>query len=68
MERTNQRGKLIIGAALGECVHVAGVVNFLRLAEEQGYKTVSLGPAVSVWELVGATWKATPNWWRWVTG
>src|SRR5262245_32270827 len=40
--------KLIVGAAIGDCVHVAGVVNFLNLAEELGYETVCLGPAVTV--------------------
>ena len=40
--------RLILGAAIGDCVHVAGVVNFLNLAEELGYHTVCLGPAVSV--------------------
>jgi hypothetical protein len=40
--------RLIVGAALGDCVHVAGVVNFLNLAEQLGYETVCLGPAVSV--------------------
>ena len=40
--------KLIVGAAIGDCVHVAGVVNFLNLAEELGYQTVCLGPAVAV--------------------
>ena len=39
---------LIVGAAIGDCVHVAGVVNFLNLAEELGFKTVCLGPAVSL--------------------
>jgi hypothetical protein len=39
---------LIVGAAIGDCVHVAGVVNFLNLAEQLGYETVCLGPAVSV--------------------
>src|SRR5271169_3768534 len=39
---------LIVGAAIGDCVHVAGVVNFLNLAEELGYETICLGPAVSV--------------------
>ncbi|NMC47771.1 MAG: cobalamin B12-binding domain-containing protein [Chloroflexi bacterium] len=38
--------KTIIAGALGECVHVAGVYNFLRLAEQYGWKTVFLGPAV----------------------
>src|SRR6516165_3381671 len=40
--------RLIVGAAIGDCVHVAGVVNFLNLAEQLGYETVCLGPAVSV--------------------
>lgn len=44
--------KLIIGAAIGDCVHVAGVVNFLNLAEELGYRTVCLGPAVAVDDLL----------------
>jgi hypothetical protein len=39
---------LIVGAAIGDCVHVAGVVNFLNLAEQLGYQTVCMGPAVSV--------------------
>ena len=29
--------QLIVGAAIGDCVHVAGVVNFLNLAEQLGY-------------------------------
>jgi hypothetical protein len=44
--------RLIVGAAIGDCVHVAGVVNFLDLAEQLGYATVCLGPAVSVDELL----------------
>jgi hypothetical protein len=40
--------RLILGAAIGDCVHVAGVVNFLNLAEEVGYETICLGPAVAV--------------------
>ena len=39
---------LIVGAAIGDCVHVAGVVNFLNLAEQLGFETVCMGPAVSV--------------------
>jgi hypothetical protein len=38
--------KTVIAGALGECVHVAGVSKFLRLAEQAGWKTVFLGPAV----------------------
>lgn len=40
--------KTVVAGALGECVHVAGVSNFLRLAEQAGWRTVFLGPAVAV--------------------
>ncbi|HUV16168.1 MAG TPA: cobalamin B12-binding domain-containing protein, partial [Pelolinea sp.] len=40
--------KTVVACALGECVHVAGVMNFLRLAEQAGWRTVFLGPAVSI--------------------
>jgi hypothetical protein len=39
---------LVVGAALGECVHTAGVLNFLAAARRAGYRTEFLGPAVSV--------------------
>ena len=48
------RTPTVIAGALGECVHVAGVLNFLRLAEASGCRTVFLGPAVSISDLVGA--------------
>jgi len=44
--------KTVVACALGECVHVAGVMNFLRLAEQAGWRTVFLGPAVPVQEAV----------------
>jgi hypothetical protein len=44
--------RLILGAAIGDCVHVAGVVNFLNLAEHLGYDTVCLGPAVAIDDLL----------------
>ena len=64
--------KTVVAAALGECVHVAGVMNFLRLAEAAGWKTIFLGPAVSVEEvievakrehadLVGVSYRLTPE-------
>lgn len=40
--------KIVVAGALGECVHVAGVINFLRLAESAGWQTVFLGPATSI--------------------
>ena len=64
--------KTVVAAALGECVHVAGVMNFLRLAEAAGWRTVFLGPAVSVEQvvqtarqenadLVGVSYRLTPE-------
>jgi methylmalonyl-CoA mutase cobalamin-binding subunit len=46
--------KTVVAAALGECVHVAGVLNFLRLAEATGWRTVFLGPAVAIGEVIQA--------------
>jgi hypothetical protein len=40
--------KTVIAGALGECVHVAGVMNFLRLADAAGWRTVFLGPAMTI--------------------
>ncbi|MDZ7837277.1 MAG: hypothetical protein U5N58_04595 [Actinomycetota bacterium] len=37
--------KKILGASIGSCVHVAGVINFLNLAQQYGYQTRFLGPA-----------------------
>jgi len=64
--------KTVIAAALGECVHVAGVSNFLRLAEIAGWKPIFLGPAVSIEtvleaarrekaDLVGVSYRLTPD-------
>lgn len=66
MERT------IVAGAIGNCVHVAGTVNFLRVAEKLGYKTVFLGAAVSIEdfmkaicehdpEIVGISYRLTPD-------
>jgi len=64
--------KTVVAAALGECVHVAGVMNFLRLAETLGWRTVFLGPAVTIEavlqsarsenaDLVGVSYRLTPE-------
>jgi methylmalonyl-CoA mutase cobalamin-binding subunit len=52
---------LIIGAAVGNCVHIAGLLNFLRLAEAAGYEVHSMGPAVPVAKLVGAAVEANAD-------
>ena len=46
--------KTVVACALGECVHVAGVMNFLRLAEQVGWHTIFLGPATPIDEAIRA--------------
>ncbi len=53
--------KIAIGASLGNCVHVAGVMHFLDLAEKEGYTTEFLGPAVSIDRLFEAIEMEHPN-------
>jgi len=53
--------KRIIAAAIGECVHVAGLFRFLRLAEEAGCQAAFLGTAVSIPELIGAVVESDPD-------
>ncbi len=45
---------LILGATLGDCAHVAGVLHFLTLAEDEGWATRFLGPAQTVTAVVEA--------------
>lgn len=52
---------LILAAAVGDCVHVAGVLSFLSIAEEEGYETVFLGPAVSPDDLVRSIEEHRPD-------
>jgi len=69
---SDNRQKTVVAGALGECVHVAGVLNFLRLAQAAGWRTFFLGPAVSVEQfvraadregadLVGVSYRLTPE-------
>ena len=51
----------IVGAALGQDVHVAGVVSFLRLADEAGYRTEFLGPATPVGRIIEAARELQPE-------
>ena len=32
--------KKVLGASIGNCVHVAGVYHFLQLAEKEGYNCI----------------------------
>jgi len=51
---------IVIGASIGNCVHVAGAAHFLTLAEDEGYETIFLGPAVSVDAVIESVEKNKP--------
>jgi methylmalonyl-CoA mutase cobalamin-binding subunit len=64
--------RTVVAAALGECVHVAGILKFLQLAEMAGWNTVFLGPAVPIEQvlevarrekvaMVGVSYRLTPQ-------
>ena len=55
MEKNKEnKQKTVIACAIGECVHVAGVNRFLRLADIAGWRTVFLGPAISPQKVIQA--------------
>lgn len=64
--------KKILGASIGNCVHVAGVVHFFDLAIQEGYETIFLGPAIEIDtlfenidkerpDIVAISYRLTPN-------
>lgn len=53
--------KIILGASIGNCVHVGGLYHFLKLAEVEGYKTIFLGPAVHIPRLINEIKNYDPN-------
>jgi methylmalonyl-CoA mutase cobalamin-binding subunit len=53
--------KKIIAGTIGNCVHVAGTVNFLSLAEREGYQTKFLGAALTVDKLLDAVKEEMPD-------
>jgi methylmalonyl-CoA mutase cobalamin-binding subunit len=53
--------KKILGAAIGNCVHVSGLYHFLKLAEKEGYSTILLGPAIPPKQIVENIKKHNPE-------
>lgn len=56
-----KRKEIIVAGALGNCVHVAGIAGFLRIAEELGYETHFLGAAVPVSRFIEAVDQYQPT-------
>lgn len=55
------KSKTILGASVGDCIHVAGLLHFLTLAEKEGHKTIFLGSAVSNSRLIKAIKDNSPD-------
>ncbi len=53
--------KTILGASIGNCVHVGGLYHFMKLAEAEGFEIIFLGPAVSLERLVEEIILRTPD-------
>jgi methylmalonyl-CoA mutase cobalamin-binding subunit len=53
--------KKILGASLGSCVHVAGLLGFLNLCRGEGWEVCYLGPAVPVEDLVVSVKRENPD-------
>lgn len=51
---------LVLGATLGDCVHAAGLLAFLRLAEAEGYATRFLGMRRTPGEIAQETARQKP--------
>ncbi|MFW9784043.1 MAG: methionine synthase [Candidatus Heimdallarchaeota archaeon] len=64
--------KSILTACIGQCVHVAGIYNFMNIANKFGFKCIFLGPATSISmiinkikmikpDILGLSYRLTPS-------
>ena len=53
--------RTVLAGALGDCVHVAGIARVCYLAEQAGYATEFLGPAVEPEAMVAAIRRVRPE-------
>jgi len=53
--------KKIIAGTLGNCVHVAGIMNFLNLAQNENYETEFIGIGKTVDELIEIIKEKNPD-------
>lgn len=53
--------KKYVGAAIGNCVHIGGIINFLSIAEQEGNETIFLGAGVSINKLIEKVIEIKPD-------
>jgi len=54
--------EIVIANALDKCIHVAGLMNFLRLAKVAGWRTAFLVPVESVEQLLESAQREHVEW------
>ncbi|MHA1730448.1 MAG: methionine synthase [Promethearchaeota archaeon] len=59
-EHSYRKGTVLV-ACIGQCVHVAGVMNFVRVAEAIGYRCRFTGPATPIPEVLKQAEKIKPE-------
>ncbi len=53
--------KKILGACIGSCVHIAGILNFLNIAGRSGYGTRFVGSAMNIDDLAAEISEYSPD-------
>ncbi|MFW9829491.1 MAG: methionine synthase [Candidatus Thorarchaeota archaeon] len=51
----------ILTASIGQCIHIAGIYNFMQIAKNLGYKCNFLGPAISISKILIKIEEICPN-------
>ncbi|TFG19693.1 MAG: methionine synthase [Promethearchaeota archaeon] len=59
MSNKNIDTHLITGACMGDCIHVAGITKFLRIARQYGFQTEFIGAAVPIPRLIDSIKKSS---------
>lgn len=61
MNKPVDNKRVIVGAALGDCVHVGGIYKVLQLSRDEGWEPVFLGPAQSIERVIDAIREHQPE-------
>ncbi|MFX1256787.1 MAG: methionine synthase [Promethearchaeota archaeon] len=59
--RKKIKKKQILTACLGQCVHIAGIYNFINIANKLGYDCIFLGPATPISKIINKIRKIKPE-------
>ncbi|MBN2155987.1 MAG: methionine synthase [Candidatus Lokiarchaeota archaeon] len=52
MSKNQPKNNKILGACIGDCIHVAGLTKFFRIANQYGYETTFVGAAMPIQKII----------------